>query len=66
MLGFRVYSSRFGVWGLGFMFLCLGFRVLCLWFMVYGLVNYFNKHLNKNYKILLKLLSNSWDLRFRV
>jgi len=36
--------------------LCLGFRVLFLWFRVYkNLVNSFNKHLNKCYKILLKL-----------
>jgi len=44
----RVYVLGFGG---------LRFRVLILWFKVYNtLVNAFNKHLNKMYKTLFKML----------
>jgi len=45
------------VYGLGYRVYVLGFVVYRLWFMVYKtLVNSFNKHLNKSYKIVFKML----------
>jgi len=54
----------FRVWGLGFKVWGVGFKVYDLGFMVWGLevtlhktlVNDFNKHLNKSFKVLFKML----------
>jgi len=48
------------VYGLGFMVQGLSLRVYN------NLVNYFDKKLNKRYKILFKMLSNTYGLGFWV
>jgi len=50
-LGFRLYGL-----GLGFRDYGLAFGVWVLGFRVYGLVNDFNKHLNKGYTTPFKML----------